>query len=193
MLGYYPAEKKWDGKYRRLEVKVARADVRVRHRTGYYAIDTAAEDREADKEQRSRQLMAALTSPLPATLVTFQARVVPPASGTPTAVQVELEVDAAGITYEEGKDARRTANLDFLTTAYNPDGTLAANVYQSLVGSLPPEGITNLSEQRIPYRAQLTLSPGTYEIRLAVRDNRTGFIGTLRIPLDLRTPRATSQ
>jgi len=30
---------------------------------------------------------------------------------------------------------------------------------------------------------QLPLAPGTYSLRLAVRDNRTALIGTLTLPL----------
>jgi VWFA-related protein len=41
VLGYQPANAKYDGKYRRIEVRVKRPDVRVRARKGYLAIDPA--------------------------------------------------------------------------------------------------------------------------------------------------------
>ena len=39
LLGYYPANAIWDGKYRTISVKVNRPDVSVLYRHGYYAHD----------------------------------------------------------------------------------------------------------------------------------------------------------
>jgi VWFA-related protein len=41
LLAYEPANTTWDGKYRNVEVRVARANVRVRARRGYLALDPA--------------------------------------------------------------------------------------------------------------------------------------------------------
>jgi VWFA-related protein len=40
LLGYYPKEENWDGKYKRIEVKVNRPGLRVAYRHGYYARET---------------------------------------------------------------------------------------------------------------------------------------------------------
>ena len=37
-LGYYPENKKWDGKYRAIKVKVERDAVQIQNRSGYYAL-----------------------------------------------------------------------------------------------------------------------------------------------------------
>jgi hypothetical protein len=34
----------------------------------------------------------------------------------------------------------------------------------------------------------ISLTPGTYDLRLAVRDNHTGYVGTLSVPLILKQP-----
>ena len=36
-LGYYPSNRNFDGKFRRIEVRLNRPGLRARHRTGYYA------------------------------------------------------------------------------------------------------------------------------------------------------------
>jgi len=40
LLGYYPQDEKWDGKYRRITLKVNRPGVEVSYRRGYYARET---------------------------------------------------------------------------------------------------------------------------------------------------------
>ena len=38
-LGYYPENKKWDGKFRNLKVKIDQGDTQLRYRKGFYALD----------------------------------------------------------------------------------------------------------------------------------------------------------
>jgi len=72
-IGYYPEDKKWDGKYRSIRVKLARAAVQVRHRHGYFAIDPSQlKDRKPEQ-----QVAEALADNAPSTLVTFSAQVKP--------------------------------------------------------------------------------------------------------------------
>jgi hypothetical protein len=37
LLGYYPSNPDWNGRYRRIEIEVNRSDLSVRHRDGYFA------------------------------------------------------------------------------------------------------------------------------------------------------------
>ncbi len=39
LLAYYPENKDWDGKFHKIQVKVNRPDLAVRHRSGYFAKD----------------------------------------------------------------------------------------------------------------------------------------------------------
>src|SRR5262249_27482130 len=38
-LGYYPGNKVWDGKFRRITVKVARPGIKLHYRLGYFALE----------------------------------------------------------------------------------------------------------------------------------------------------------
>jgi len=69
-LGYYPADKKWDGKYRSLKVKVNHEGIETRYRQGYFAVDLSQEkDRKPEEEAA-----AGLRDGAPNTQVTFSAR-----------------------------------------------------------------------------------------------------------------------
>src|SRR5262249_27307584 len=38
-LGYYPENKNWDGRFRRITVKVGRAGVKLHYRQGFFAVE----------------------------------------------------------------------------------------------------------------------------------------------------------
>lgn len=45
-----------------------------------------------------------------------------------------------------------------------------------------------MGQRSLPIRLALELEPGRYRLRLAVRDNRTGWLGTTGVPLVLAQP-----
>ncbi len=192
-LGYYPEDKSWNGKFRKLQVKPNRDGLRVRHRRGYYAIDPTEPFRsdtgrkkdeptgEIDSvEERRAELRAALSNPLPATAVTFRVGVPPPApaaAGNAAKVECRFLVDAHTISFVENAGAQQSS-LDFLVVAFDPQGKGVTSSYQTVETSLPPERYHWTKENGLPYALSLELAPGRYQLRLVVRDNRTGLVGT---------------
>jgi hypothetical protein len=72
-LGYYPENKKYDGTYRHIKVKVKRDGLGVQNRRGYFAIEPSKiKDYNSDHEVAS-----SLGDVLPSTLIAFTARVLP--------------------------------------------------------------------------------------------------------------------
>ena len=93
-IGYYPEDKKWDGKYRSIKVKLAREAVQVRHRHGYFAIDPSQlKDRKPEQ-----QVAEALADNAPSTLVTFSAQVKPGEKGK---IAIAFLVDANSLSAED--------------------------------------------------------------------------------------------
>src|SRR5262249_22228202 len=72
-LGYYPDNKKWDGKYRHIKIKVAQGDAEVRYRKGYFAIESGP-SKSRDFEQ---DVASALQLNASATQVSFMAQAKP--------------------------------------------------------------------------------------------------------------------
>jgi hypothetical protein len=197
-LGYYPTNTDWDGTFRRIRVRVNRSDVVVRHRRGYYAIDPLESAREPgenvfsglhDPKDRSEALRAALSSPLPATSVTFRVGVPPPAPGTPTRVECRFLVDTRTILFREREGARES-NLDFLVVAFDASGKGVASNYQTVETHVLPQNFPWVEENGLPFTLPLELAPGRYQLRLVVRDNRTGLIGTADAAVTIEEPRS---
>jgi hypothetical protein len=187
LLSYYPTNKKWDGKFRQVKVRVNRPGLTIRTRQGYYAVDNSSSRLDHDKDSLR---MAVGTDVLPATQVTFMARAVPPARGD---LNVEFAVDSSTISFEttafaEGNAspvARQNCNLSFEVQAFSPDGKLVRAEVQSANADLEPETYERVRKTGIPMKVPISLPPGRYMLHLGVRDNHTGLIGTARLPIEI--------
>ncbi len=183
-LGYYPDDKSWDGKFRPIQVKLAHKGLKVLCRRGYYAVDTAQKRTSEPATERDKreydELRAALSDPLPATQVTFRMRLPPAAGGV---LQVEFLVDAQTLAFEQLPGGLQHANLDFLIFAMSPDGKLVSSKGNTVDARLRAEQYARARQHGLPFTTELRLVPGCYDLQVAVRDNRTGLVGTLRVPL----------
>lgn len=184
-LGYYPEDKSSDGSFRKISVDVARPGVEVRHRPGYYAIDDVkAAKQKSEKEKEAELMMAMRTEALSANMVVFDARVTPPASGG--TVTVEVLVDPRTLSTEALNGGQQQLSVNFYVAAFTPDGKVDAQKESKIEAPLSPEQYAKLQRGGLPFQAQLELKPGEYAVRIAIRDNRTGYFGTLEAPLSLK-------
>jgi len=200
-LGYYPEDTNWNGGFRRIRVKVNQPDLEVRHRRGYYAfnpVEAALEPGENvfsgahNPKDRTEGLRAALSSPLPATTVTFRVGVPPPAPaapGTPARVECRFLVDAHTILFEDSADGVKESDLDFLVVAFDSNGKGVASNYQTVETRVPLQNLPWLRENGLPFTVPLELGPGQYQLRLVVRDNRTGLMGTADAAVTVEEPK----
>jgi hypothetical protein len=187
LLSYYPTNKKWDGKFRQVKVRVNRPGLTVRTRQGYYALDSRSSQLDRDKDSLR---VAVGTDVLPATQVTFMARAIPPSRGD---LNVEFAVDSSTVSFEttafsEGNAspvARQNCNLSFEVQAFSPEGKLVRAEVQSANADLEPETYERVRRTGIPMKVPISLPPGRYMLHLGVRDNHTGLIGTARIPVEI--------
>ena len=113
-LGYYPDDKKWDGKYRSIKVKTQRDGVELRYRRGYFAIDPSQL-----KDQKPEQAIAeALSDQAANTLVTFLAQVKPGDKGK---LGVDILVDSNSVTAEDVAGGNKKLNLVFYAAIFSAD------------------------------------------------------------------------
>src|SRR5207247_1725060 len=61
-LSYYPERKKWDGKFRTIKIVMTDHRLKVRHRTGYYAVDPASWRKAGDEKLISLSDLHALSN-----------------------------------------------------------------------------------------------------------------------------------
>jgi hypothetical protein len=189
-LAYYPSNKVWHGEFRKISVKVARKGVRLRYRNGYFAADAGQELRTRDVE-----LVQALRSDAPpATMVIFDARVLPARLELPETAYatkkylIDFMVDTKTLSSEVMPDGGHHFNLEFHAVAFAPDGTLAAHKDTQLNSWASRASYEGIRVDGLPLHTSLELAAGTYQIRLVVRDVRTGYLGTVDVPLVVAQP-----
>jgi hypothetical protein len=82
------------------------------------------------------------------------------------------------------------SSLDFLVVAFNPEGKGVASNYQTVDTRLPAERYEWVQQNGLPYLISLELAPGRYQLRLVVRDNRTGLVGTADASVTIEEPKS---
>lgn len=184
VLGYYPESSKWDGKFRKIQANVDQPGVEVRHRRGYYAVGPGQSEKNG-KEKEAELMLAMSPSSPPATMVVFDARVIPPGPSGHMQVPVEFLVNPRTLSYDEEKGGSRGYDVEFHVAAFAPDGKVVAHRDEGVSPTLKAKDCERIDQQGFPYRLELGLSPGRYQLRLAVRDGRTGFLGTTDVSLIL--------
>jgi VWFA-related protein len=185
LLAYYPENKNWDGKFRKIQVKLDKPGLEVRHRAGYFARDAVQWAKNKDKS-RDGELAASMLLGAPnETMVIFDARVVPPELSSKMKVPLEFLVNPKTIAGEQMKDGGLHYVIEFHVAAYSSEGKLVGQKNTAMDAPVKADRIQAFMQQGIPFRTDLDLGPGRYRLRLAVRDGRTGYSGTTEIPLVL--------
>ena len=172
-LAYYSTSDVLDGSFRRIKVSVARRDVEVRHRSGYYAVD-----RVAAPVDRQTALTAALNSPLAATGLTLSLRPTRKEDG-----RIELAIDLSpGTPALSRSEEAWTGSVDVLIAQTTESGERIRDMDATQPVALTDQGREQILKKGLRLIRTITLRPETIDVRVVVRDATTGTIGSVVIP-----------
>ena len=190
-LGYYPENKNWDGRFRKITVKVNRAGVKLHYRQGFFAVEPNPQQ---DQKLQAMDMGNALdwNNPI-STALPFQAVVMPPSSQNGNKVQINFGVDPHAISFELRADGLQHAAIDCGVRVYNKSGESIAAHGNTFNAALSPEQYQRVMKMIFPCNQMLELAPGEYTLRLAVRDNNNGLIGTANAHTTVPTIAANQQ
>jgi len=177
-LGYYPENKDWDGRFRRISVKVNRPGVKLHYRQGFYAVEPKEYAKQAPKILAMDMGSALdITNPI-STGLPFQAVVLPPSAQNGNKIQINFGVDAHAIAFELKPDGLQHAAVDCGVRAYTKSGESIKLQGNTFNAALAPEQYQKVMKAIFPCNQTLELPQGEYLLRLAVRDTNNGLIGT---------------
>jgi VWFA-related protein len=187
-LGYYPENKAWDGKFRRIAVKAARPGIKLHYRLGYYTTEPQS-FAALDQTQKTNELAKAMSLEFPvSTALLFQAAIVQPTATNKNKVLVNYAVDPHGLTFETENDGLQHASVDCAVVVYSMKGESVQAQSNTMIAALKPEEYSRVMQKSFPCRQTLDLAPGQYLLRLGVRDAHTGVVGTLNAPVTVTAP-----
>lgn len=177
MLGYYLDKNAKPG-WHKLQVKLKQGG-HVRARNGFFV---TPESRQADT--RRLDIKMALASPLDYTglplLVRWTGAQV---AGAKKKVGFQVTLPpSAGVVDESD---RNHLSLEVVAVARKADGSPADQVAENVEANLKPESMAALHKDGINYNSNLQVAPGEYSVRIVVRDNLTGRLGSVRAPLKI--------
>jgi VWFA-related protein len=187
VLGYYPTNDKRDGKFRTIDVRVARPGLQVQARKGYVAPrGNSASGTEMKPGTLAPAVQAALASPVPVSglrMTAFAApfRRTPPA---PAAVTLVLHVDGRDLTFKEQGGTFNGA-LDLSVVALDSQGKTHGLVQRHVPMPLRPESYQMVLARGMRIVSQIDLAPGRYQLRIAAMDAARAQAGTVLYDLDV--------
>ncbi len=179
LLGYVPANRKADGRFRTIEVRAAREGIKLRSRRGYYA--PGGGDKPATPaDGRDAAIQRALDAPFD--LAELPLRAISdglgPAEHGKASVRVTVVADVRGIAFTEmGGTARDT--LEFLLLVAREDTGEFSRFDQQFEMSLRPETKARYERTGFPITREIRLAPGRYQAKVVARDRNSGRIGSL--------------
>jgi len=170
--------------WRQLKVKVDKKDTDVRARKGFFVTNATLHM----EISRDTDMRYALTSPLEGTGVPLSMKWLPATRDgekKKAGFLIHFPVDAVTIENHEGQ---RRFNFDVAAIAFTADGknSKTANATSKTVtAAIPDAKMSPLREKGLTMEDSLELDPGQYVVRVVVRDNVTGRIGSVTAPLSV--------
>lgn len=206
-LVYSPTNKKMDGRFRRIEVKVPGEKYHLSYRRGYNADDMLTASAKSDADPLQPLMIRGLPG---TTQILYAVKVVPaddqPARGKPPLggnqkltgpfrrYSVEFFIRWTDIKFATTANGRHTGKINVQLMAYDADGkavnwlggTQAMNIDPTLFASIQKSGVPAHIELDLPADKNLYLETGVY-------DENTGKAGTLEVSLPAGGAKAVAQ
>jgi VWFA-related protein len=179
VLAYVSSNQAQDGRYRRIQVKLAPKDMtlkaKVEYRQGYYAPTTFAKMRDVDKEAQLSQALLSdnPVTDLPLAIEVDYFRIEKDKYFTP----ISVKIPGSSLAFKN-KGAKAATELDFIAQVFDARNRPAATV-QDTIPIKVTQTVAGVVEQKsIEYDTGVTLTPGKYRLRFVARENGEGKIGT---------------
>lgn len=170
ILGYYPEEKKTEGKFRKIKIETTRKDIDISYRKGYY--EAKPYSKRSTLEKRL-ELVEYIVKDIRRNEIQFDS-FVSAFRGREGICQVPVFIKFPGRQFLEKK---KRSQLEIYGYAVSSAGVFRDFFHQDLTVS-PKKAKKKLELGGIKYYDLHLLPQGDYKIKLIVRDKETGEIGS---------------
>ena len=171
LLGYSSSDPTRDGRFRRIQVRVKTEGYRVESRAGYFAERDFAHTSRTDREtQLQDQMFSAVSSTdLPVMVSGGFFRLAADRYYVPISVAVPGHAVPV-------KSEKEEVSLDVLGMVADEQGRPLGRMRETL--KFPGSASANLAGKQVLYSSGVTLPPGRFSVKVVVRENTTGKMGS---------------
>ena len=178
-LTYYPDNKTWDGRFRRIAITTTKPGTSLRYRQGYYAIDPGLPATKKDSDKLARDFSQALGLDSPAsTGVIFLAGVERPSESSKP-VTVNFAIDPHTLGFERKDDGLQHIMVSCAVAAFSEKGSFVKEEVSNVTAAMKADEFEKMMKgQQFPCKRTINLKPGNYNLTLGVVDRNSRLIGT---------------
>ena len=183
LLGYYPSNSAWDGRYRRISVKVNRPGVTVLFRHGYYGREVLVPfDREAFLSYS--RIVSALGYPgeVRDIKLALKASIVKGQGTAARGVFAEVKIDLSRVAFETTGD-RRVAALDIAVFCGDAKGDLVGEAWQTMNLNLKEDTYRRVMQEGLTYTKEVAVKARPIHVRVVVYDRGADLVGSTTLKL----------
>jgi VWFA-related protein len=202
-LAYVPTDRRWDGRYRGMRVKLDQPGMDLFYRQGYFAYDPNDSRGDRGKTPPMSVMDSAMQfgGPSP-TQILFMAKIVPaagrenalPPTNQPNVKKKEMRppyrhytvwygIDLKNVAFTATPDGVHHGSLEFEILLYNPNGELINAIREMAKVRLSTRDESR-EWSRLEFHQNIVApAKGEYLLRIGVHDLSSGRVGAVEVPL----------
>jgi VWFA-related protein len=190
-VAYVPKDSDYNGKFRKLAIKVDEPKVKLDYRRGYYADDPAksGKDKLAHQERTASVLLRGAPEE---SQIVFKVRVAPTEGAAPAPngaamrYSVNWVADLHGVALPMASNGMRHGGLELVVVAYDDEGKSRNSTTNVASLILKPEEFASYLKTGLQFHQELDLPKGLVYLRVAIVDTTNNHAGATEIPLTVR-------
>ena len=183
LLGYYPSNSAWDGRYRRISVKVNRPGVKVLFRHGYYGREVLVPfDREAFLSYSRIVSAVGYQGEVRDIKLALKASVVKGLGTAARGVFAEVKIDLSRVAFETADD-RHLAALDIAVFCGDVKGNLVGEAWQTMNLNLKEDTYRRVMQDGLTYTTQVPVKAPPSYVKVVVYDRGADLVGSTTLKL----------
>jgi hypothetical protein len=190
-LSYNPHVDKYDGKFRRIEVKLDRSDLAVQSRSGYFALPPDML-KTSGLNSYEVPLLRALSDMLPNRALPFESGGMHfRGEGRFETCGFLIDMPLSSVTLREKRDQKvLTGGLAYVALIKDVKGVVVKKLQGEMPVELTPEQVVSFKQGRFADMEYFDLPSGYYTIEVAVLDRETAQAGARRSAMFVPKPGA---
>jgi VWFA-related protein len=187
-VAYPPKSEREDGHFRKIEVKLARAGLRVETRSGYFAVPDTAENPVTPEEMAG--LKALDTQPRPHAFDFLSRAYRFRDAGGTAQYAIAFEMPISNLTAAPGPMAKTHAlHASLLALVKDAQGQIVDRVSKDVPSVVPDDRLAAVRVELMTYQHAVNLPPGHYTVETAVVDHEGNQASTGIVEIDNRAQR----